>query len=172
MFGFCVLKERKETCTVLRLISSSRTYTLTNSRPPSANPVPSPAASHKTATRAGSSFDRQLTELREHHRVETPQSRRDARSQPTRTCTPPQPLMMERLFDRNKRVTPQKPLIMSGFPLRPYKMGSFRIGPYWLCLAFFSFDRHSPPPGIGFVRHRAVEQPPRPSYAEVLAPMP
>jgi hypothetical protein len=54
MFGFCVLNERKETCTVLRLISSIRTYTLTDSRPPSANPIPSPATSH--------------TELREHRK--------------------------------------------------------------------------------------------------------
>jgi hypothetical protein len=80
--------------------------------------------------------------------------------------------MMERSFDRNKRVTPQKPLIMSGFPLRPNKMGSFRIQ---TALALFGISRFfaiSRPPEIGFVRHGAVEHPPRPSYAEVLAPMP
>ena len=141
----CFGKKKKETCTVLRLISSIHTYTLTDS-PVILTELREHRKHYGTAMRQHAGFTRVERSDARSRQIIASTNGRSAAIAPTRARTPLQADHDGAIVDRNKRVTPQKPLIRSGFPLRPYKMGSFRIGPYWLCLAFFSFDRHSPPP--------------------------
>ena len=155
MFGFCVLKERKETCTVDFLDSHLHPK------------LPEHRERYGTAMHRHAGFNRME---RSRQILASTNGRSAAMGTDSRTHTATK--ADGAAFDRNKTGYTPKTAHHERYPLRPYKMGSFRIRPYWLCLAFFSFSRFRGFTGIGFVCHSAVEQSPCRSYVHVLAPMP